>query len=598
VWDLPTTVGQKFIQAFQARLVEQTTESWEFWYGLLETYEGREGHAGVPARHIESDFNLGSWVTTQRSLWRVGRLSPERIARLEAVSGWIWHPFEVAWDVGFGALESFVAREGHANVPALHSEGDFNLGTWVQNQRTSLKKGRLSQDRIARLDAVAGWVWDLFDTAWEEGYECLRSYVSREGHARVPTRHKEDDYSLGKWVTHQRTDWKAGRVSPDRIARLEALPGWVWDTVDAAWEEGFESLQAFVEREGHARVSARRRERDFSLGSWVSNQKKVWMEGDLSADRIARLEALPGWVWDTLGAQWEKAFESLQTFLEREGHTRVHAEHTEGDYKLGNWVANQRRDWLRGDMSPTRIARLEALPGWVWDPLQTAWEKGYQSLQTFVSREGHARVPTKHKEGDYNLGKWVSHQRNNRDKGRLTSDNIARLEALPGWVWDPLQTAWEKGYQSLQVFVAREGHARVPNKHVEGNFKIGSWITNQKTALRKGRLSPDRVARLQALPGWVWDQEEARWEEAFDRLQSFARREGHARVLADYREGDFALGPWVQRQRRAWKTGRLAPDRAVRLEALPGWVWDAPIGRPSLAKLLDEHRRKKKGDDE
>ena len=43
VLDLPVTVEEEFVRAFEARLVEQVTASWEFWFGLLLGFAEREG---------------------------------------------------------------------------------------------------------------------------------------------------------------------------------------------------------------------------------------------------------------------------------------------------------------------------------------------------------------------------------------------------------------------------------------------------------------------------------------------------------------------------------------------------------------------------
>src|SRR5215204_5952461 len=39
VFDLPTLVDERFAESLRAYLVVQTTESWMFWYGMLETYK-------------------------------------------------------------------------------------------------------------------------------------------------------------------------------------------------------------------------------------------------------------------------------------------------------------------------------------------------------------------------------------------------------------------------------------------------------------------------------------------------------------------------------------------------------------------------------
>ena len=55
----PPVSAQGFADACTVRLVEQTTASWEFWYGLLELYGELHGNTAVPAPHIESGFALG-----------------------------------------------------------------------------------------------------------------------------------------------------------------------------------------------------------------------------------------------------------------------------------------------------------------------------------------------------------------------------------------------------------------------------------------------------------------------------------------------------------------------------------------------------------
>ena len=55
-------------------------------------------------------------------------------------------------------------------------------------------------------------------------------FLSREGHARVPARFKtESGFLLGSWVHRQRTVYKQGQLSQERIRQLESLAGWAWD---------------------------------------------------------------------------------------------------------------------------------------------------------------------------------------------------------------------------------------------------------------------------------------------------------------------------------------------------------------------------------
>jgi len=126
------------------------------------------------------------------------------------------------------ALEGYAAQRGHARVPAAAVFEGKRLGAWVNQQRTLYKQGRLNPQRAARLEAIPGWVWDALTEEWERSFRMLQEYAAREGHSRVPQGHRVDGFGLGAWATGQRAAYRAGKLAPDRAARLEALPGWEW----------------------------------------------------------------------------------------------------------------------------------------------------------------------------------------------------------------------------------------------------------------------------------------------------------------------------------------------------------------------------------
>jgi superfamily II DNA or RNA helicase len=580
--DLPQSVGLAFARAFDALLVEKTTTSWEFWFGLLTRFMERKGHARVPSAYVEDGYRLGSWVSNQRGLYAQGRLDPEYTARLAAVSGWAWDAQEAKWHDGFANLLAFVEREGHARVPQGRTENGFKLGTWVSGQRQSFSVGKLDPERQSLLSALPGWLWDPRSAAWDEGVNHLLKFVEREGHARVPHGHLEHEYRLGSWVIKQRQFYRAGKLDARREALLVALPGWVWSVQEAAWEEGFAHLLTFLRREGHARVPWGHVEDGFKLFKWVRGQRQSHARRAVDPKRAARLSALPGWTWDPREVAWDEGFAHLRSFVEREGHARVPSSHVEDAFPLGTWVGNQRAAFLgrrerlgRKRLDPERQKQLEALPGWAWNQIEANWEEGFAHLRSFVEREGHARVPQDDLENGYRLGQWVAGQRGAYRGHKLGQNRVKQLEALPGWGWNIFDAAWEEGFARLQSFVQREGHV-VPQGHVEEDgFRLGSWAMIQRGAYRSNKLDHARVRRLEALAGWVWEPHQAKWEAGYAHLLRFVEREGDAAVPDAYREDGFQLGKWVGKQRAAFRRNKLLPQRAKRLAALPGWLWDA-----------------------
>jgi len=123
----------------------------------------------------------------------------------------------------FRALETFVAREGHADVPLHHREDGVGLGVWVSNMRFTKANTGLREDWARRLEALPGWKWLSGDD-----FFLVERYARREGHTRIPEDYVEEGRPLGRWAPQQRRTYASGRLARDYVERLERIPGWEW----------------------------------------------------------------------------------------------------------------------------------------------------------------------------------------------------------------------------------------------------------------------------------------------------------------------------------------------------------------------------------
>jgi superfamily II DNA or RNA helicase len=572
-FDLPARVSADFARAFSVRLVEQTTATWEFSFGILERYVEQNGHARVPVSCLVDGQPLGAWVNTQRDYYRKGRLDADRESRLRDLPGWSWDPRADDWDLGLRQLLDYVERHGDALVPPRRKFDGYNLGQWVILQRGAHGKGVLEPERQRRLEELPGWTWDPNADRWEEGLRRILDYVEQNGHARVPGSHTVDGFGLGRWVVHQRSLHGRGVLSPDRERRLVALLGWTWDPFADQWEEGFRQLNDYVERHGNARAPRSYMVGGYKLGAWVDLQRDNYRKNALDADRQRRLEAMPGWSWDPKTDQWEEAFCRLMDYVQHHGDAYVPVAYVVDGFRLGGWVHMQRVHHVRGTLDADRKRRLQELAGWTWNPYADKWEEGFRQLLNYVDLYGDALVPNSFTVDGYKLGKWVVEQRANHAEGALDADRERRLEAVSGWSWDTRLDKWEEGFRRLLDYVERERHARVPQSYTVGGYRLGAWVNAQRNFLARGSLDAGRVRRLEAVAGWSWDSRAGQWEEGFRRLLDYVEREGHARVPQSYTIDGHKLGWWVTRQRLSHAKGTLDTDRERRLEELPGWAW-------------------------
>ncbi|MGW8431286.1 helicase associated domain-containing protein [Curtobacterium citreum] len=221
------------------------------------------------------------------------------------------------------------------------------------------------------------------------------------------------------------------------------------------FEAGFERVAAYVEAHGTASVPQMYVEPDgYKTGQFVATLRQRDARGEhIDPSRRQRLQALPGWVWNTKEAKYKAALEHLRQYVAKTGSaTPPKGFRTDAGFRLGEWVGDQREAFLgneRRKMTPERKAELEALPGWVWTakespvtpafaPKRDPFERGLELMRAYITEHGNADVPTGYNRPSdvFNLGIWAKNQRAATKPGSkrtMTAAHRAALEALPGW---------------------------------------------------------------------------------------------------------------------------------------------------------------------
>ena len=400
-------------------------------------------------------------------------------------------------------------------------------------------------------------ILDCLGISWDRWFGLLQRFQKREGHCRVTLTHVEDGFKLGVWVQNQRSN--SGRLSEKRLQSLNSL-GFSWDPLSEKWEHGFTTLSKYLATHGHLNVPRRVTVNGIKLEGWIRVQREK--RAELSSEQISKLNSI-NFSWDPLLENWEKAFTLLRQFHKLNGHCRVPQSFNTQGFDLGAWVAKQRAKKTK--LSRDQITKLNGID-FIWEPHSAIWDENFFALKKYVQREGHANVPYDYCEGSLRLGNWAGTQRLKRNT--LTQARIKLLESL-GFSWNPHADYWLKCLQLLKEFQAREGHSRVPLKHIESGVKLGIWISGQRN--RKKSLSKEQLEQLRSV-GLSLDPLAEQWEIGFKKLKTYWLREGNCVVSQNHIEEGFKLGAWVRRQRLVRASKKISQERVQLLNSL-GFAW-------------------------
>ncbi|WP_190276085.1 DEAD/DEAH box helicase [Streptomyces griseofuscus] len=283
----------------------------------------------------------------------------------------------------------------------------------------------------------------------------------------------------------------------------------------------------------------------FPLGQWIADNRRFYARGDMNEDRVEQLEKL-GMVWSHFDVAWEEGLAAARGWAAEAGHLLAPLDATYQGYRVGIWLKNARAAARKaqeneqrraeglpvkssaGTLSQTRREQLEEIdPSWCpsWP---VTWQRCFHLVRMHLDA-GEA-LPTE--AGDVvrqgaDLGRWVQSVRLGWDQ--LTTVQQWMCEQVLGITPasedekpKPRRTQadkWALNYQAAKQYYQREGHLRVPRKHIErittgGNgsggsgddqevreLRLGAWIGNQRS--RAATLTPERIEQLSVI-GMRW----------------------------------------------------------------------------------------------
>ncbi|MFJ4873396.1 Helicase associated domain protein [Streptomyces sp. NPDC088757] len=281
-------------------------------------------------------------------------------------------------------------------------------------------------------------------------------------------------------------------------------------------------------------------------------------------------------------------------------------------FPLGQWIADARRFYTRGDMDADRVEELEKL-GMVWSHHDVAWEEGLSAARGWAAENGHLLAPLDAVFQGAAVGIWL---KNARAAARRAAElEQRRAEGLPVASWagalsearreqleeiDPSwcpswPVEWQRAFHLVRQHLDESGTLPVAaGEVVRQGEDLGRWVRAQ-------RLGFDKLTSVQQ---WMCEhvlgitpatEEEkpkprtsqaAKWAMHYTAARQFYQREGHLTVPRKHvetlvfgsgngegrerREVTLKLGAWVGNQRT--RAATLTPERIEQLSAI-GMRW-------------------------
>ncbi|MFC8270128.1 Helicase associated domain protein [Streptomyces cinereoruber] len=277
-------------------------------------------------------------------------------------------------------------------------------------------------------------------------------------------------------------------------------------------------------------------------------------------------------------------------------------------FPLGQWIADNRRFYARGDMDPERVEKL----GMAWSHHDVAWGEGLTAARGWAAENGHLLAPLDAVLQGATVGIWLKNTRAAARRateleqrqaeglpvaswaGALSTERREQLEDIdPSWcpVW-PME--WQRAFHLVRQHLDEGGTLPLmAGEVVRQGEDLGRWVRAQ-------RLGFDKLSSVQQ---WMCEHvlgltsatkeekpkprtsQAAKWAMHYTAARQFYEREGHLTVprnhvetlvlgdgekVQERREVSLKLGAWVGNQRT--RAASFSPERLEQLSAI-GMRW-------------------------
>lgn len=360
-------------------------------------------------------------------------------------------------------------------------------------------------------------------------------------------------------------------------------------TLDSSWDTMYRCAEHYYQEHGDLEVVRNYKTADgYSLGAWIRTQRRVYsgyQTGILGKERIQKLESI-GMDWRNKNDRlWEKNFAAAQEYYKAYEHLKVPFTYvTKDGVKLGEWIKRlrilRRNNSNNPFVNPDRVDALDSI-GMIWDVPDFTWLQNISECVEYYNEHGDLNVPKDYTtKNGIKLGLWLknigSSLRGNNSFYKISNEQLAQLQAL-GFQWESQHdVAWNQGYSHAKEYFDSFGDLSVSIRYKSPDgYKLGIWISTQKSRYQLGKLNQQRIDKLNDL-GVVWKKPDS-WEEKFKLVEEYYNE--HHELLSmpvNYEVDGIKVLNWINEQKKKYhgkvKGKALTEEQVKKLESV-GVFW-------------------------
>jgi len=429
---------------------------------------------------------------------------------VDRISSSFWHRF--------GEIKRYLFNNGGIFPSRNDKDVAFSDGVliwqWLSNQKNLYRCGKLSQDRIDALEGL-GISWNRFEDTFYFKLSEFEAYV-RMNDGKVPNQKDRtakftDGTYIGVWVYNQKRDFSRGIISKERVELLEAAG------IDLhAREDNFSAriaeLKCFMLDNDGRPPRKRSRFETFSDGVkmsvWVANQKRIYMSGKMSAERVNMLKDA-GINWASSEDTFAQKILELQQILKNTGGVFPSKSDKDTSFSdgvlVGVWINNKRQEYRNGKLSYERVNELNRL-GMNWNVKTDLFPAKVVELSLYLKKNNGVFPQQKDRSAKFSddvlIGQWLTIQRQYYRKGLISPERIAMLEEL-GFEWSPKDDVFMRQIAELKIYLQKNNWVFPLANDKDATFSdgvlMGQWLSNRRSWYKEGRLPCDKINALNDL---------------------------------------------------------------------------------------------------